>query len=122
MDNKNYERAQRFGAYIRALRLASNLTQQELATKCGYTSRSAMSRVEKGLNDVDLDRLPLLASALGVDVAALVNVYDNRQPDDETAAQVENVRGMLNDLTPAQLQQVAAIIKVMQAQNDGGAS
>lgn len=27
MDNKNYERAQRFGAYIRALRLASNLTQ-----------------------------------------------------------------------------------------------
>lgn len=61
MDNKNYERAQRFGAYIRALRLASNLTQQELATKCGYTSRAAINRIEKGRNDVALDRLPLIS-------------------------------------------------------------
>lgn len=120
MNEKDKERAQRFGAYIRALREAQGKSQQEVATACGYTSRAAISSVEKGKNDIAFDRLPLLAHSLGVEPKELFEVYANdKATDTERRAQVETIRQALNTLTPEQLQQVAAIVRVMIAQNGG---
>lgn len=49
MTEQEKERARRFGAYIRQLRVARGMTQQELATKCGYGHRATL-----GCNDVAL--------------------------------------------------------------------
>lgn len=120
MTEKDKERAQRFGAYVRALRIAHGMTQQALATRCGYTSRQAITRLEKGNNDIAFDRLPALADALGVSPGELFNAYDYERADAslETSPQIEAIKSMLTDLTPGQLEQVAAIIKVMRGQNN----
>lgn len=122
MNEKDRERALRFGAYIKSLRQAQGKSQQEVATKCGYTSRAAISSLEKGKNDLAFDKLPLLAQALGVDPVDLFSVYaDDEAETAETQPQIEAIKGMLYDLSPVQLQQVAAIVKVMRDQDKGGA-
>lgn len=122
MTEKDRERAQRFGAYIKALRTARGMTQQELSTKCGYSHRAAISQLEAGKNDIAFDRLPSLSSALGVEPQELLDVYAGTTGrGNENLAHLEAVKSMLNDLTPSQLEQVAAIVKVMYSQNKGGA-
>ena len=122
MNEKDKERAARFGAYVRALRLARGLTQAELGAKCGYTSRAAINQIEKGRNDIAFDRLPALSDALGVEPKALFEVYTNAPAagtDADKLATLETIRAALADLTPEQLAQILAIVKVMQAQNEG---
>lgn len=122
MNEKDKERAARFGAYIRALRLARGYTQAELGAKCGYTSRAAINQIEKGRNDIAFDRLPALSDALGVDPKTLFDVYANGDAsatDADKLATLETIRALLADLTAEQLAQVLAIVKVMHEQNTG---
>ena len=44
------ERLKRLGSYIRALREAQGLSQEELAKKSGFAGRAAISALEKGKN------------------------------------------------------------------------
>ena len=121
MNEQDKARAQRFGAYIKALRLAHGLTQQELSDKCGYAHRAAISQLEAGKNDIAFDRLPVLSAALGVEPQELFNVYaGTTDKDNDNLVRLESVKSMLNELTPLQLEQVAAIVKVMYSQNKGG--
>lgn len=122
MTEKERERARRFGAYIKALRIAHGMTQDELARKCGYTHRATISGLEKGNYDIAFDRLPAMSAALGVEPQELFEAYafDLESTGHENTEQIEAIKSMLKGLTPEQLQQVAAIIKVMRAQNDGG--
>lgn len=53
----------RFGNRIRELRLATGLTQEEFADKCGF-ARTYMSRVETGGANPSLDAIQTLATAL----------------------------------------------------------
>lgn len=60
----------RFGNTIKALRLASGVSQEAFADKCGF-ARSYMSRIERGGANPSLDAVEMLADALGVEVCAL---------------------------------------------------
>ena len=53
-----------FGVRVRAARVAAGLTQLELARAMGYSTRSTISRIESGDNQVPMDRLDALAAAL----------------------------------------------------------
>jgi transcriptional regulator with XRE-family HTH domain len=59
----------RIGANLRALRLAHDLTQRQLAERIG-TDSFQVSRWERGVNRPQDETLFALATALGVDVAA----------------------------------------------------
>lgn len=59
-----------FGARIRELRQARELTQEDLATHCGLF-RTYMSRIETGNANPTLTMISALADALGVTVADL---------------------------------------------------
>jgi len=122
MTEQEKERARRFGAYIRQLRIARGMTQQELANKCGYGHRATISCVEKGKSNIAFDTLPALSQALGVAPQDLFEAYAYDLPSTENSngALIEGIKGMLNGLTTSQLQQVAAIIKVMHSQNTEG--
>lgn len=60
----------RFGKTVKALRLASGVSQEAFADKCGF-ARSYMSRIERGGANPSLDAVEVLAVALGVEVKAL---------------------------------------------------
>ena len=53
----------RFGTRIRELRLATGLSQEEFAEKCGF-ARTYMSRIETGGANPSLDAIETLATAL----------------------------------------------------------
>ena len=55
---------------MKALRLASGVSQEAFADRCGF-ARSYMSRIERGGANPSLDAIEDLADALGVDVSAL---------------------------------------------------
>lgn len=55
-----------FGRRVHAIRIERGLTLQELADKCGYTSRSTVGKLEKGKIDVSQTKIQAIAEALGV--------------------------------------------------------
>lgn len=54
------------GNRIREKRLELNMTQEELAFKSGYTSRSSINKIELGLVDLPQSKISSIATALNV--------------------------------------------------------
>ena len=67
-----------FGARIKALRNGRGLTQQELATALGYADKSMIAHIESGDNEMTLDKVALLARALGVDANDILGIETPR--------------------------------------------
>jgi transcriptional regulator with XRE-family HTH domain len=72
------------GNRIRSLRVKNNLTQEELALKVGYTSRSSINKIEKGLVDIPQSKVSELAEALGVTPTYIL--FGDDPIDEETPA------------------------------------
>lgn len=64
---------------IRNLRIDRGMTQEELAKATGYSSRGAITLIEKGERDIPARKLSLFASALGVSKSFLVSGVDDKQ-------------------------------------------
>lgn len=60
----------RFDHRIRELRLATGMTQEAFADRCGF-ARTYMSRIETGGANPSLDAIQTLADALKVDLSVL---------------------------------------------------
>lgn len=67
-------RLKRFGAYIKLLRESKGLSQEELAKRSGFAGRAAISAIEKGKNNISIERLPDLAVALRTTPGKLMDV------------------------------------------------
>ena len=76
-DIKNKE-LEIIGRRVREARIAIGLTQDELAEKMGYTSRTTINKIEMGINGIPNSKLPLLAEFLNVDISYLL-VGDNKK-------------------------------------------
>lgn len=64
---------------IRQLREEQGLSQQDLADKMGYKSRSAINKIELGLRDISHSKVIAFAEALGVSPAYLFGWSDDKQ-------------------------------------------
>jgi transcriptional regulator with XRE-family HTH domain len=60
----------RFGLRVKELRLATGLSQEAFADKCGF-ARTYMSRIETGVANPSLDAIETLATGLKVPVDSL---------------------------------------------------
>ena len=58
---------------IREQRIKINMSQEELARRTGYTSRSSIAKIEKGEVDLSLSKIVLFAKVLGMEVYDLIN-------------------------------------------------
>lgn len=63
---------QEFGKAVRKYRQLADMSQEELAKKAGYTSRSSIAKIETGKADIPRAKIGILANALGVTVADLI--------------------------------------------------
>lgn len=90
------ENLKEFGSRIRQKRLDLNLTQEELAKRCGYTSRSSINKIELGLVDLPQSKIATIAKVLNVQPAYLVGWTDdeNRQISDKEKKFIEAVKNM----------------------------
>ncbi len=60
------------GCQIKQFRIALGLSQDDLAKKCGYTSRSSINKIELGFRDISQSSIKAIADALGVSVSDLL--------------------------------------------------
>ncbi|OPA93705.1 transcriptional regulator [Pseudomonas fluorescens] len=70
---------ERFGLRVKALRLASGLSQEAFADHASI-ARSYMSRIERGMANPSLDAVESLADALGVDPSQLFEIVEPPTP------------------------------------------
>jgi transcriptional regulator with XRE-family HTH domain len=87
----NEDRLLRLGNYIRLLREAEGLSQEELAKKSGFAGRAAISAIEKGKNNISVDKLPELARALHTTPGRLMDVLVEHTDDLTAGLTPENV-------------------------------
>lgn len=59
-----------FGAQVRALRQSKNLSQEAFAARCGL-DRTYISGIERGVRNVSLLNIKVLAEALGISISEL---------------------------------------------------
>ena len=71
MDNEYWKS---FGERVKARREELGISQLTLALKIGYQSKQAVSKIENGIRGMDIDRVSLLADALGTTVDYLMGV------------------------------------------------
>lgn len=69
---------------IRERRAQLKMSQDELAKKCGYSDKSSISKIEKGLSAIPEGRLFTISRALNTSVAYLVGQTPN--PDEQSNA------------------------------------
>lgn len=60
------------GENIRRAREKAGLTQDELAQKLGYKTRSSIAKIESGTNDIPRSKIVSIANALGISPSALM--------------------------------------------------
>lgn len=72
------------GKRIRAAREAAGLTQEELARRVGYTSKSTINKIELGINDLRQPKVKAFAAALGVTPAYLMGWEDEPRQSENT--------------------------------------
>ena len=62
---------------IRILREKKGITQDELATQLGYTSRSSIAKIESGKTDITQSKVKELAEILNTTTSYLIDGIDN---------------------------------------------
>ena len=66
------------GEKIKNIRLKRGLTQEEFAKELGYTSKTTINKIEKGINDMSYDKLELLIKKYDLE---LNDLFDNLAKD-----------------------------------------
>ena len=84
-----------FGQNLRKLRIAKGITQDELATKLGYTSRSTINKIESGRSDMPRSKVEQASKILGV---SPLELFRNAPIEDDEIIDVE-VDKMLVEIT-----------------------
>lgn len=79
-----------FGQNILRARQALGWSQEELAHRLGYKSKSTINKIEKGINDIPQQKIAEFARVLGTTPATLLGLVD-----DETRAKTEATAGIV---------------------------
>lgn len=78
------------GDKIKEFRLEKGWTQKELAQKMGYSDKTAISKIEKNINDVNQSTIKKFAEAFGCDVTDFFLVSPVSQDDLSLLASFHN--------------------------------
>lgn len=82
------------GIKIKERREQLGLTQEELANKLGYKSKSTINKIEMGINDISQTKIRAFADALETSIAYLMDWEDNA-----TTENAEFIPDLLSDST-----------------------
>lgn len=78
------------GERIRNRRIELDMSQAELGEKLGYTSRSAITNIEKGRNQLRQSKIKKIADALDTTPAYLMGWTENTSDTEEELAAEED--------------------------------
>ena len=80
---------------IKNRRIELGMSQQDLAEKMGYTSRSTIAKIESGKNDIPQSKIIAFATALNTTPASLMGWgNDSSGADNQKKPSAENGKGL----------------------------
>ena len=93
------------GTKVLGARISKGLTQEELAKKLGYKSKSSINKIEMGKAMIPTDKIELFAKALDVAPAYLMGftddpnyiIHESSIEDDELIQELQIIFIQLND-------------------------
>lgn len=83
------------GEKIKQARIDKGLTQEELASKLGYKSRSSVNKIETGGRDIPRSQIKKIAEILQVSPISLLGFEDERPARDDLSALAERYDNIL---------------------------
>ncbi len=98
---------------IRKRRIELNMSQQELADKLGYKSRSAINKIELGINDITQSKIIAFAKALDTTPAYLMGWEEEQARSSESDKLIKDIVETLKGCTTEQVEQIYNFVKVM---------
>ena len=110
---------------IRELRIKEGLSQEELAKKTGYSSRSMISRIENGEVDLSQSKIKLMASTLHTTTDYLMDGTTQSDPystivseeDLETDENKKILFRLAKKAKPEAIRAAVAVLKSMEETN-----
>ena len=116
-ENQHYNWYMSFATNLKQMRKAAGLTQVQLAQKIG-TAQSAIAFYERGKKKPEMDKLPVIALALGVSVDALIGQKPAQtQSTAKRSTRLAKVQELFEGLKPLEQQFVLKQIKGLIAQH-----
>lgn len=88
------------GDNILRMRKELGMTQEELAKRMGYKSKSTINKIELGINDIPQSKIVMFAEVLGTTPAQLMGWNDESKSELNTPGELKLTEGeeMLLDL------------------------
>ena len=106
-----------FGENIKRLRLARNMSQEELAKALGYENRSSINKIELGKNDMPRNKIVRAAQVLGV---SPLDLFEGSEVPDLTVRHDSWLATIESDLTPESLEKLKSYAQyLIEMQNKG---
>ena len=113
----------KIGENIRRLREKCGFSQEELATRMGYKSKSTINKIELGINDVAQSKIERFAEVLGTTPSVLMGWVDEQtsKKNDTLASIVLQLRKdeqlllMVEKLSKLPLEKRQALLPVLDA-------
>jgi transcriptional regulator with XRE-family HTH domain len=84
------------GENISIIRKRLGWTQEELATRMGYKSKSTINKIELGINDIPQSKIVMFAEVLGTTPAHLMGWEDEQKNPPEEPKLSEGERMLLD--------------------------
>lgn len=86
------------GERIKNIRIERGLTQEDLAKRMGYKTRSAICQVERNGDNITSDRIAAFAEALGVSIQTLMGWEEKIELSNDERILIECYRSADIDL------------------------
>lgn len=79
------------GENIQQMRRALGWTQEDLAKRMGYKSKSTINKIELGINDIPQNKIVMFAEVLGTTPARLMGWADAKAEQDDNSPEEINL-------------------------------
>ena len=98
------------GEIIKKRRLELGISQEELSKKMGYSSKTSISKIEKGISDIPLKKIQKLSNFLYINILKLIK--NDKEKNDFENVNYKNILKMLNKLEDKELKKLEKLIKI----------
>lgn len=95
---------------IKRLRIANNLTQDDLAKRCGYTSRTAIHLIETGKRNLTADKIQIIANALNVKPSYLIDGDNKKTISPKKQMLINEIEKIDDEKTLNQIKDIITVI------------
>lgn len=107
------------GERIKKARKANNMTMEQLAERMGYSSKSAICHIERGIRSLTMKKAQRFAEVLRVDPMWLIGLVDYEEPILIDSDPLEVILEKLNDDSKQYLLQYAEYLLNQQEKYNG---